>query len=53
MLNKYSKFFWYSELLEATDVLAAYDENEKFVGVLLAEFYNKLKIYKSLSKKIY
>lgn len=50
MLDKYSKFFWYSELLESTDCLAIYESN-KLVGVLLAEMYDKPKIYKSISKK--
>ena len=52
MLDKYSKFFQYSELLESTDCLAIYESN-KLVGVLLAEMYDKPKIYKSISKKLF
>ena len=51
-LDLYSKYFWYSELLESTDCLAAYEDN-KLVGVLLADMYYKPKIYKSFWKKIY
>ncbi len=51
-LDLYSKYFWYSELLESTDCLAAY-EDDKLVGVLLAEIYDKPKIFKSLNKKTY
>ena len=51
-LDLYSKYFWYSELLGSTDCLAAYEDN-KLVGVLLADIYDKPKIYKSFRKKLY
>ena len=38
LLNAYGRYFWYLEINRATQILAAYVDNE-FVGVLLAEMY--------------
>lgn len=45
-LYLYSKYFWYLEILKATKALGAYHE-EELVGVLLADMYEKPKVYHS------
>ena len=52
LLNAYGKYFWYLEMNRATHILAAYADNE-FVGVLLAEIYNKEKKHQILTEKMY
>lgn len=51
-LNLYGRYFWYLELLNATQVISAYIENE-LVGVLIADFKSEEKVYKSFWKKLY
>lgn len=52
LLNMYGKYFWYSELLNATQVISAYYDNQ-CVGVLLARMNNERKVYHSFRKSIY
>ena len=52
VLNLYGKYFWYMELLRSSEVIAAYNE-DKFVGVLLAEMKGEKKVYKSFWKSLY
>lgn len=52
ILNLYGKYFWYSELLNATQVLAVY-LGDDLAGVLLAEIYGEDKYYKSFFKSLY
>ena len=42
-LNLYGRYFWYLELSNATQVIAAY-ENKKLVGVLVAGFKDEEKV---------
>ena len=51
-VGMYGKYFWYAELLKATQVIAAYD-GEEFMGVLLADMKGEPRKYKSFSKWIY
>ena len=48
----YSKYFWYMELLRATQIIGAYINGE-MVGVLLADMNGKKKAYNSISGKIF
>lgn len=52
LIKMYGKYFWYLELLNATQILALYVNNE-LAGVLLADMYDETKCYKSFSKKLY
>ena len=52
ILNFYGRYFWYLELLNATQVLALY-YGEELAGVLIAEIYDEPKCHKSFSKSIY
>ena len=52
ILNFYGRYFWYLELLNATQVLALYYGDE-LAGVLIAEIYDEPKCHKSFSKSIY
>lgn len=52
LLYLYSKCFLYEEMLEATQILAAYNENE-VLGILIANMKGEKKKYYSLGKKIY
>lgn len=52
ILNLYGKYFWYLELLNATQILALYYGND-LAGVLIADIYGETKCYKSFSKSIY
>ena len=51
-LNMYGKYFWYLELMKATQVIAAYYDNI-CVGVMLANMENEKKVYYSFFKKIF
>lgn len=51
-INLYSTYFWYMELLRATQIIGAYLDGE-MVGVLLADMKNEKKAYTSLSAKIF
>ncbi len=46
LLNLYGRYFWYSELNSASQVIAAYD-GEKLAGVLLADMQGEEKKYKT------
>ena len=52
LLNLYGKYFWYLELCNATQVIAAYQNNE-LVGVLLAEIKGEEKKHTTLWKRVY
>ena len=52
ILNLYGKYFWYLELLNATQVLALYYDDE-LAGVLIADINGEEKYHKSFSKKCY
>lgn len=52
ILKLYGKYFWYLELLNATQVLAVYYGDE-LAGVLIADIYGEPKYHKSFSKSIY
>lgn len=52
ILNLYGKYFWYLELLNATQVLAVY-YGEELAGVLIADIYGEPKYHKSFSKTMY
>lgn len=51
LVNLYGKYFWYSELLNATDILAVYHK-DALAGVLLIDMNGRSKCYKSVSKSI-
>ena len=51
-LNLYGRYFWYLELTNATQVISAYMGNE-LVGVLIADFKDEEKVYKSFWKSVY
>ncbi len=51
-LSLYAHYFWYMELTKATQVIAAYDEDE-FVGVLLARFNDEAPVMPSFWKSCY
>lgn len=48
----YSKYFWYMELLRATQIIGAYINGE-IVGVLLADMEGEKKAYSSVTSKIF
>lgn len=52
LLYLYGTYFWYMELLRATQVIAVY-AGEELAGVLLAEIYEEEKIDTSFGKKLY
>lgn len=52
LLKLYGKYFWYLEMSRATQIIAAYIEDE-FVGVLLAEMDGEMKKYTSFWSEIY
>ena len=52
LLNAYGRYFWYLEINRATQVLAAY-VNDEFVGVLLAEMKGEEKKRQSFLQKVY
>ena len=41
LARDYAESFWYDELVKSNEIIAAYDENDEFAGVLLAEIYDK------------
>lgn len=52
ILNAYGRYFWYLEYTNATQVLAAYEENE-LLGVLVVDMKDEPKPYKSFWKSVY
>ncbi len=52
LLNLYGRYFWYLELLQATQIIAAYAGDE-FAGVLLAKVKGEEKQYHSFWKSVY
>ena len=52
LLNAYGRYFWYLEMNRATQIFAAYVDNE-FVGVLLAEMYAEKRKQNSFFQKVY
>lgn len=52
MLNIYGRYFWYLEYINATQVIAAY-EDKKLLGVLVADIKGEEKPYKSVGKGLY
>lgn len=52
LLNAYGRYFWYLEMNRATEIFAAYVDDE-FVGVLLAEIYGEEKIHQVWTEKLY
>jgi len=51
-LNLYGRYFWYLETSRATQIIAAYADNQ-FVGVILAEIKGKPKRSNSKLRKVY
>lgn len=52
ILSLYGKYFLYLELERSTQVIAAYN-NQKLLGVLLADMKNEPKLYSSFWRRIY
>lgn len=52
ILNAYGRYFWYLEYTNATQVFAAYEEDE-LLGVLIVDMRNEPKPYKSFWKSVY
>ena len=52
LVNAYGRYFWYLEINRATQILAAYVDDE-FVGVLLAEMYAEEKKQNKFFQKMY
>lgn len=52
LLNIYGRYFWYLELMRATQVIAVYDD-DNFAGVLLAEIHGEPEKYQSFWKTLY
>lgn len=52
LLNIYGRYFWYLEMGRATQVLAAYAQDE-LEGVLLADIKGEEKKYHSLGKRLF
>ena len=52
LLNAYGRYFWYLEINRATQIFAAYVDNE-FVGVLLAEMYAEKRKQNNFFQKVY
>ena len=52
ILNAYGRYFWYLEYTNATQVIAAYKEDE-LLGVLVVDMKNEQKPYKSFWKSVY
>ena len=48
----YSKYFWYMELLRATQIIGAYINGE-MAGLLLADMKGEKKAYSSITSKIF
>lgn len=52
ILKLYGRYFWYQEMIRATQIIAAYSEDE-LAGVLLAEIKGESKQHHSFFKKLY
>lgn len=52
LLYLYGRYFWYLELSKATQIISAYDD-DKLVGVLLAEMNGEEIKYNSFWKSVY
>lgn len=52
LLNLYGKYFWYSELNQATQVITAYEVDD-LVGVLLADMKGEEKRYRSMGRTLF
>lgn len=52
MLKFYQKYFFYLELLKATNIISVYDNNI-LQGVIMVDIENEKKAYKSFFKKLY
>ena len=52
ILQAYGRYFWYLEYTNATQVIAAYDQ-DILLGVLLADMRNEPKPYRSFWKELY
>lgn len=52
ILNAYGRYFWYLEYTNATQVIAAYEDDE-LLGVLIADIKGERKPYKSFGKGLY
>lgn len=51
-LNLYGRYFWYLEITNATQIIAAYQDDE-LVGVLLADMKGEEKAYHSFWQSLY
>lgn len=51
-LKLYGRYFWYLEITNATQIIAAY-QGDELVGVLLAEMKNEEKAYHSFWRSLY
>ncbi len=52
LLKAYGRYFWYLEMNRATQIFAAYAEDE-LVGILLAEFKDEPRKHNSFWQKLY
>lgn len=52
LLQAYGRYFWYLEYTNATQVIAAYEQDE-LLGVLVADMKDEPKPYKSFWKELY
>ena len=52
LLNLYGRYFWYLSMTRATQIIAAYIE-DNFAGVLLAEMKDEKRKYHSFWKSLY
>lgn len=52
ILNLYGKYFWYLELINATQVIAVY-YGEELAGVIVVDIEGEEKYHKSFSKSLY
>lgn len=53
MLDAYGKYFWYMELNRVSHIYAAYSDDNKLIGVLLAEIYGEPKRHNSWTEQFY
>ena len=47
LLNAYGKYFWYLELINATQIIASYNGDDLF-GILVVDMKNETKPYYTL-----
>lgn len=52
MLRMFGKYFWYSEIVKATQIISAYADG-KFAGVLLAEIKGEPRLENTLKRRLY